>query len=408
MTRWGHTRCDQAREIGFDLVIDVVGMRVEPRVPAVGRGDSGSQVVAACEVGVPEFVAAVRKIDPGLADRYIEPVQFQRAEECHLDVQIVLMELVDHLRTPCGNLIGRDDFAQPLEFGRTTNGHSGHLAQPPGFHLVQVFADRQPAEFGRPVSIGRQDRAGQAADEQSKAQTTVSYRASHVKLPPSWQRRTKHHATAILARSSGRCRTRHDSTASSLPCGPIPASGSLYWLIAIGGLLVAAVLIVATVKPRGYVDKEDVLVTGEVSVDGKPLAAGKITFTQRDGQFVGGVVKNGRYSIDRVPAGDATVTIEGKGVAIQYTSQDTSWLGGRVVGDLPHVWDFELAGDDRGVPLPEDDPLLQAIEKRFGEPDYVTVDGRFLIQYRLPNGDTLTLVVSDDKVIGIEHHTLFD
>ena len=29
-----------------------------------------------------------------------------------------------------------------------------------------------------------------------------------------------------------------------------------------------------------------------------------------------------------------------------------------------------------------------------------------MIRYRLPNGDSLTLVVSDGKVIGIEHATI--
>jgi hypothetical protein len=55
-----------------------------------------------------------------------------------------------------------------------------------------------------------------------------------------------------------------------------------------------------------------------------------------------------------------------------------------------------VAGDakgGRGVDLPKDDPLLQAIQKRFGKPDRVTANGRVL-RYELQNGDTLTLNVS--------------
>lgn len=59
---------------------------------------------------------------------------------------------------------------------------------------------------------------------------------------------------------------------------------SSYAVVTICGLLVASVPIVAIA---------DVQVTSKVLVDGKPLATGKITFYQRDGQFVGGPVKNG-------------------------------------------------------------------------------------------------------------------
>src|SRR4051812_28659676 len=60
------------------------------------------------------------------------------------------------------------------------------------------------------------------------------------------------------------------------------------------------------------------------------------------------------------------------------------------------------AGDAKrkqGVNLP-DDPLLQAIQKRFGKPDSVSGSGRMFIHYELQNGETLTLVVSGRKVIG--------
>ncbi len=61
------------------------------------------------------------------------------------------------------------------------------------------------------------------------------------------------------------------------------------------------------------------------------------------------------------------------------------------------------AEDKRGVDLPEVDPLLQAIQKRFGRPDRVTGSGRMFIHYDLQNGDTLTLIISGDKVIGVQH-----
>lgn len=61
------------------------------------------------------------------------------------------------------------------------------------------------------------------------------------------------------------------------------------------------------------------------------------------------------------------------------------------------------AQDKRGVDLPEGDPLLRAIQARLGRPDRVTGSGRTLLHYDLKTGDTLTLVVSGNKVVGVTH-----
>src|SRR6266404_782473 len=70
----------------------------------------------------------------------------------------------------------------------------------------------------------------------------------------------------------------------------------------------------------------------------------------------------------------------------------------------PHIVTGDAKGK-QGVDLPKDDPLLQAIQKRFGKPDRVTGSGRAFIHYDLSNGDTLTFVVSGTKVLGTEHKT---
>jgi hypothetical protein len=67
-------------------------------------------------------------------------------------------------------------------------------------------------------------------------------------------------------------------------------------------------------------------VTGKVTVAGKPLASGRIIFHLDDGQFVGSKVKNGDYTIDRVPVGTRKVTVEGKGVPDKYADEETSGL----------------------------------------------------------------------------------
>jgi hypothetical protein len=70
----------------------------------------------------------------------------------------------------------------------------------------------------------------------------------------------------------------------------------------------------------------------------------------------------------------------------------------------PHIAAVDAKGK-QGVDLPKDDPLLQAIQKRFGKPDRVTGSGRAFIHYDLSNGETLTFVVSGAKVLGTEHKT---
>ena len=86
-------------------------------------------------------------------------------------------------------------------------------------------------------------------------------------------------------------------------------------------LLVVVALLAAT-----PVRADDGKVTGSVNVSGKPLAAGKIIFHLADGQFVGAKVKDGSYTIDRVPVGARKITVEGKGVPAKYASEDTSAL----------------------------------------------------------------------------------
>ena len=58
--------------------------------------------------------------------------------------------------------------------------------------------------------------------------------------------------------------------------------------------------------------------SGTVTVNGKPLPAGRVILHLDDGQFVGCQVKDGKYIIDRVPTGKRRVSIEGKSVPEKY------------------------------------------------------------------------------------------
>ena len=102
-------------------------------------------------------------------------------------------------------------------------------------------------------------------------------------------------------------------------------------VVATCGLLLAS-------APAAMAD--DAKVNGSITVGGAPLAAGKVTF-HLDDQFVGSKVKDGKYTVNRVPVGKYKVTIEGKGVPAKFTSDDITPL--RVeVKEGTNTFDFDL------------------------------------------------------------------
>lgn len=99
--------------------------------------------------------------------------------------------------------------------------------------------------------------------------------------------------------------------------------------------------LLVTASPAAAADGK---VSGQVTLDGKPLAAGRVTFHREDGQFVGAKVKDGKYAIDRVPAGTRTVTFEGKGVPAIFTMDSTSPLRVEIKeGESKNTFDFALS-----------------------------------------------------------------
>ena len=112
-----------------------------------------------------------------------------------------------------------------------------------------------------------------------------------------------------------------------------PTRSVLVTVVALCGLLVVAAPSVATANGEA---------TGLITLGGKPLAAGKITFHRDDGQFVGSKVKDGKYTIDHLLVGILRVTFEGKGVPVTYTSLKTSPLRVETVKGSAAKFDFNL------------------------------------------------------------------
>jgi hypothetical protein len=89
-------------------------------------------------------------------------------------------------------------------------------------------------------------------------------------------------------------------------------------------------------------DEASSTVKGTVTLEGKPLASGRIFFHLKNDQFVGGKIKNGEYSVERVPAGKWRITVEGEGVPAKYSSDEKAILEVEVVAN-PGAYDIKLA-----------------------------------------------------------------
>jgi hypothetical protein len=86
-------------------------------------------------------------------------------------------------------------------------------------------------------------------------------------------------------------------------------------------------------------------IEGRVNVNGVPLAEGKITFSNADGQFFGGKIKAGVFQIKVAPPGDWRVAIKGKGAPKKYASARSSALTASVRPGN-NLLEFTLLGED--------------------------------------------------------------
>jgi len=168
---------DQPRVIRLDLVINVIRALVELRVAGIRRRDAGAQIIPAGPVRAPERVAAVGKIQTRLPNGNVQAVLFERAQERHLDVEIILAErVVNHRGLPNRDLVGGDDSIPELELRRGAPRHPRDLPDPAGFHLVPVFRQRQAAKFRRLLRRGQPARRDEGAN-QSEQQRSERFHA---------------------------------------------------------------------------------------------------------------------------------------------------------------------------------------------------------------------------------------
>jgi hypothetical protein len=76
------------------------------------------------------------------------------------------------------------------------------------------------------------------------------------------------------------------------------------------------------VAPAAAKAEDLTTVRGIITLKGKPVTAGRIIIYLDNDQFVGAKIKDGRYTVDRVPLGQHRVSIEGNGVAPRYAAEN--------------------------------------------------------------------------------------
>ena len=90
--------------------------------------------------------------------------------------------------------------------------------------------------------------------------------------------------------------------------------------------LIALVLVASSCPALTAPREVMVTVKGKVTVNGQPLASGRIFFHFDDDQFVGAKVKDGAYTLRRVAPGRYKVSIEGEGLPAAYAAENTTPL----------------------------------------------------------------------------------
>jgi hypothetical protein len=95
--------------------------------------------------------------------------------------------------------------------------------------------------------------------------------------------------------------------------------------------------------PARAADAKTATVEGKVTLDGKPLAAGKVSFHPKAGKaVVADLNKDGTYTAKKVPIGEVRISIKAKGVPKKYADPKTSGLTVEVK-EGKQVFDIALA-----------------------------------------------------------------
>ena len=165
--RIGHTGRHESREVGFDLEIEVVGVRIILPVPAFGCFHSVENIVTRRLIGMPQLVGGIGEGTGHRVDGHVESVLVVNLDEgqIHVDVVVqaglVVVPPFDIVVGPRDLVLVGNDRPVVLEFGRTPVGAAESLSGPTALDLVQQHFSGQRYGIGRrAAATGRQQHDG--------------------------------------------------------------------------------------------------------------------------------------------------------------------------------------------------------------------------------------------------------
>src|SRR5262249_28210297 len=102
-------------------------------------------------------------------------------------------------------------------------------------------------------------------------------------------------------------------------------------------------------KPEDKPKADGGTVKGVVTFDGKPLAKGTLTLTDKDGKALSGAIAaDGSYALENVPPGDYKVSVADPAVPAKYAKPETSGLT-LTVTKSKHQFDLQLTKGSPGA-----------------------------------------------------------
>ena len=135
-------------EIGFDLEVNIVRVRVIGRRPGKSSWHSPLQSSTCGEIRMPECIFGLLKLGPEIFGCGVQTLLVDHLRERHIDIQIVLLERVqDAFRCPDRQFLLWNDLGTIPEFSRSPVAHPDHLASPTALDFVTQHVERNHASL---------------------------------------------------------------------------------------------------------------------------------------------------------------------------------------------------------------------------------------------------------------------
>ena len=161
-----HPGRHQADKVGFDLKVQVVGVRIVKPTARLWGYDALPHVIASCLIGVGEMIWGVGETLCKLFGTAVEPKLFECFSEGEVVVDIVkkpwfaVPPVLYVTFSPRNGLVVRDEGPLVLELGRCAVNHADRLSGPASHDFIHQDVLREGNLSGLPGGASRQQERG--------------------------------------------------------------------------------------------------------------------------------------------------------------------------------------------------------------------------------------------------------